>query len=196
MKKWIGCGLLAVLAVTSGCATSPELIKVSNISTLSDVFRELSDGGAIPQGYADLRVVSSLKTHRPGLYSEKDPHGTAAYRLLVNVDGQAIRVGGITAEESSEPRSLRDPESGDGIRYRFDKRVRLKAGTHKIVVALLEDDVAVAREITLAAGSSNTLVLEPVYGATAMRMRPTAYTETSFTEGIKGLQAILNGRPL
>jgi hypothetical protein len=196
MKKVIGYGLLAALMVTSGCATTPELIKASNISSRSDVFQELTDGGAIPRGYADLRIVFSLKTHRPGLYSEKDPHGTAAYLLLVNVDGQVVRVGGMTAEESSEPRSLRDPESGEGIRYRFDKRVRLKAGTHKIAVALPEDDVAVAREVKLAAGSSNTLVLEPVYGATAMRIRPTAYTETSFSEGIKGLLAILNGRPL
>jgi len=196
MRKLIGCGLLAALLVTGGCATSPESKTAGNVSTRSDVFRELADGGAIPQGYADLRIVSSLKTHRPGLYSEKDPHGTAAYLLLVNVDGQAVRVDGTTAPESSEPRSLRDPESGDGIRYRFDRRVRLKAGTHKIAVALPEDDVAVAREITLAAGSSNTLVLEPVYGATALRRRPTAYTETSFTEGITGLLAILNGTPL
>ena len=196
MKKIFGCGLLAALMVTSGCATTPELIKASDISSRSGVFQELTDGGSIPRGYADLRIVFSLKTHRPGLYSEKDSHGTAAYLLLVNVDGQAVRVGGLTAEESSEPRSLRDPESGDGIRYRFDKRVRLKAGTHKIAVALPEDDVTVARELTLAAGSSNTLVLEPVYGATAMRMRPTAYTETSFTEGLKGLLPILNGRPL
>jgi len=112
------------------------------------------------------------------------------------VDGQVVQVRGINAEESSEPRSLRDPESGDGVRYRFDKRVRLKAGAHKTAAALPEDDVAVAREIKLAAGSSNTLVLEPVYGATAAKRRPTAYTDTSFTEGITGLLAILNGKPL
>lgn len=196
MKKMNLLLIVMTLAVISGCAESSALIKASSTSIRTDVFKELNDGGSIPLGYADLRIASSLKTHKPGIYSSKDIHGTPDYKLLLNIDGQAVQLQGSLREENIEPRGLRDAEAGEGIRYQFDKRVRLNAGTHKVVIAILADDVAVERVISLPEGSSNSLVLEPVYKTTPGKRRPASYGVTSFQEGIRGFQVILNGKPI
>ncbi len=172
------------------------MIRTASIGTRNDVFQELTDGGTVPQGYADLRIVSSLKTHRPGIYSIKDIHGTPEYRLLLNIDGQVTQIRGDLREENTEARGIRDPEAGEGIRYRFNKNLRLKAGTHKIVIAIIEDEFAVEREITLAEGGNNTLALEPAYRAAPGKRRPGLYGVTSFKEGIRGVSLILNGKPI
>lgn len=186
--------MMAVI-VMSGCANSSALIRASNTSTRGDVFEELSNGGLVPPGYADLRIASSLKTHKPGIYSAKDIHGTSDYKLLLNIDGQAVQLQGSLHEENSEP-SGRDAEAGEGIRYRFNKKLRLKAGTHKVVLAIPADDLAIEREITLTEGSSNSLVLEPAYRQTPGKRRPDFYGVTSYKEGIKGIWLVLNGKTL
>jgi hypothetical protein len=195
MKKWFICGLLLAVAVTSGCATSTELIKTSSISTRGDVFQVPTDGGPIPDGYAGLSLSSSLKTHKPGVYSAKDAHGTPDYKLLLNIDGQVIEISGALREENLEPRGLRDPEAGEGIRYFFRETVRLKSGTHRLVVVVPVDNIAIEREIALSEGINN-LVLEPLYGANAAKRRPDFYGVTSFYEGIRGFSVIFNGRPI
>lgn len=195
MKRVIPLLSLLAITATSGCAGNGDLIRTSSISTRSDVFQELKDGGLIPAGFADLRITSSLKTHKPGIYSSTDVHGTPEYRLLINIDGQAVQVQGNLYAENIEPRGLRDPEAGEGIRYRFSKNLRLKAGTHKIVVAIPEDGIAVEREITLPEGNNN-LVLEPLYGADMGKQRPGFYGVTSFTEGIKSFGVVLNGKSI
>lgn len=195
MKKMNLMLLILALTLISGCADSSALIRANSTSIRSDVFQELKDGGTISWGYADLRITSSLKTHRPGIYSAKDIHGTPEYRLLVNVDGQAVQLQGSLHEENIEPRGLRDPEAGEGIRYRFSSNLRLKAGAHKIVVAIPDDGLAVEREITLSEGK-NDLVLEPIYRSTPGKQRPAFYGVTSFQEGIKWLRLKLNGHDI
>lgn len=190
-------GLIATIALTSACAHSPQLIKTSVAGTRGDIYQELTDGGSPPQGYADLRIVSSLKTHKPDLYpAEMKSHGTRDYRLLVNIDGQATWAQGRLHEENIEPRGNRDPEAGEGIRYRFNKALRLRAGTHTVRVAVPEDGVVVERQVTLRDGSVNELVVEPIYGIRKARKRLAAYTETSFLEGLRGFGMKLNGEPL
>jgi hypothetical protein len=196
MKKMNLMLLIMALMVINGCAESSALIKASSTSMHTDVFQELSNGGLVPPGLADLRIASSLKTHKPGIYSGKDVHGTPEYRLLINIDGQAVQLQGSLHEENIEPRWLRDPEAGKGIRYGFGRDLRLKAGTHRVVIAIPSDDVAVERKITLADGSDNSLKVEPIYRGTANSRRPGFYGQTSFSEGITGLRVTFNGEPL
>jgi len=188
--------LMLSLMVLSGCAESSALIKANSTSLRTDVYEELTNGATTPQGYVDLRVTATLKTHRPGIYSTKDIHGTPDYKLLLNIDGQAVLLRGNLQNENSESRGLVDPEAGDGIRYRFSKNFRMKAGTHKVVVALPDDEVAVAREITLAEGDVNNLVVEPIYSTKPGKRRPGMYNTTSFTEGIRTIKLMLNGREI
>jgi hypothetical protein len=186
--------LVATIAmmVVSGCASSTALIKASNSSSRSDVFEQISNGGILPPGYADLHISSSLKTHQSGMYSSKDLHGTSDYKLLVNIDGQAIQLQGALHEEDSETSGVRDTEVGEGTRYRFNTKLRLRAGVHKVVLALPADDLAVEQQITLTEGNSNHLILEPVYRQSPGKRRPGFYGVTSYKEGIKGIRLILN----
>jgi len=189
--------LMMSLTVLSGCAESATLIRAGSNSIRSDIFQEFSSGGLVPQGYAELRVVSSLKTHKPGIYPfEKKNHGTPEYRMLVNIDGQAVQLQGDMQKEHIGPSGHRAPEAGDGIRYRFSKTLRLKGGTHRITVALPGDQLAIEREVTLSDGSRNTLVLEPTYGASPDKQRPGFYGVTSFRQGVKGLRPTLNGKEI
>ena len=197
MKRAIFAALLLALAILGACAQNHELITSLSATTRDDVFLELPEKAPIPAGYADLHVLASLKTHKPGIYpNEKKSHGTTDYMLLLNIDGQTTRIKGTLKEEDSEPRFLRDPEAGEGIRYNFRKDVRLKAGPHKISVIIPDDDVIVANGVILTEGSSNILFLEQIYGAAVRRQRPAFYGVTGFFQGIKGLRAYLNGRNL
>lgn len=89
-----------------------------------------------------------------------------------------------------------DPEAGDGIRYLFGKKLRLKSGTHKIIVALPDDGIALEREISLVEGDVNNLVMEPIYSMTQGKKTPGVYSTTSFKEGIRGGRLTLNGKPI
>lgn len=188
--------LLALsMTVVSGCAESSALIKANSTSMRTDIYEELTNGGIAPKGFTDLRITATLKTHKPGIYSSSDIHGTPDYKLLLNIDGQAVLLLGNLQKENSEPMKLVDPEAGDGIRYRFSKNFRLKPGTHRIVVALPDDGIAVEREIALTEGKVNHLVVEPVYSTTPGKRRPGVST-TSFKQGIRTIRLTFNGQDL
>lgn len=192
----LGVTILMSLGILAGCAGNNKSVTEISSSTTQSVFQEIEENVPPVPGYADLRVYSSLKTHKAGFHSIKDNHGTPDYELLINIDGQAVLLRGSLQKENSEPRGLVDPEAGEGIRYRFGKSLRLKGGTHRIVVAIPDDGFAVERAITLAEGNVNNLVLEPIYGTTPGMRRPRAYSTTSFKEGIRGLSLTLNGRDI
>lgn len=162
MKKLISVlSALTTLAVIAGCAGNKDLIKTMSTSISQGVFQEVPQNAPPAPGYLDLRIYSSLKTHKPGIYSETDPHGTPSYKMLVNIDGQAIHLEARLTEEKSGDISMRDPNEGIGIRYLFEKKLRIKAGAHKVVVAIPADDLAIEGEILLS-DSANSLIVEPV----------------------------------
>lgn len=192
MRRFIT--IIFAITITTGCASNYELIKAASSSTRQDVFQEISQGDTLQSGYADLRIHSSLKTHHPGIYSAKDIHGTPDYKIIVNIDGQITELLCVPQKENSEATAFHDPEAGDGMRYRFSKNIRIKAGPHKIIIAIPTDGLAFEQEIILTNGSSNSLTLEPVYGSISGKQRPRFYGMTSFKEGIKKLKFVLNGQ--
>lgn len=189
--------MLFVVAALAGCAGNSELIKSMSTNSRHDVFQEITTAGPVPAGHAELFIVSSLKTHKPGIYSDKDVHGAQEYKLLVNIDGQVVHMAASSLRaERREPQSLRDPEAGEGMRYLFRQELRLKPGRHRVLVSLPSDGIAVERLIDLAEGSRNTLVLEPVYGTAPQKQRPAFYGVRSFMEGIRGFWVTYNGKSL
>lgn len=197
MNKVIsGFTIAATLAILAGCAGNKELAKASGVSTRQNVFQEIAENAPAAPGYVDLRVYSSLKTHKPGIYSNKDIHGTQDYMLTVNIDGQAVKLKGRLTEERSEARSLLDHEAGEGIRYQFTIKLRLKAGPHRVVVALPADDLVTEKELILPGGENILLVVEPVYGAVPGMQKPGTYGLTGFKEGIKSIRLLLNGKTI
>lgn len=188
--------MITAFVILGGCASNKELVNVISTSTNQDVFQEIEEKSLPVPGYADLQIYSSLKTHKPGIYSDDDLHGTKDYLLVVNIDGQATQLRGRLNLERCEARSLRDPEEGDGIRYEFTKNLRIKPGPHKIAVAIPSDDLAIEQEINIAEGGIHKLAIEPIYSSTQVNQRPTNYCLTSFMQGIRSMRLLLNGKTI
>jgi len=181
-------GMYLAVATMCGCAHQAELIKSAATSTRADIFMNAPTTDKIPVGLTELDILLSVKT----------PHKkTSDYTLLVNIDGQAISVLGTWNKESLDQRSVYDPESGEGIRYSFKKKLWLKPGTHRLIVALPENGIAIDKEITLLPESDNELKLEPVYAAKPVQQtKPAQYFNRHFFYGIGGLSFVLNGKAL
>ena len=190
MKTLILIWLSTSLIMMSGCSTGSVLLKNCCNGTRTDVFQVVDDGGAIPQGYARLRIFSSLKVLMLG----DSLFGSKLTALVVNIDGQVIRISGMATEENSDARRLRDPEAGKGIRYTFTTKLQLNKGAHRLIVALPEKGVIIEKEVTLADGIENLLQLEPLYHRTPPRRH--SFGETSFKEGILSFDANLNGNDI
>ncbi|MBJ6723720.1 hypothetical protein [Geomesophilobacter sediminis] len=198
MKKSMALMVMAAVLGMGGCTGPASLTHSAKLSTVPACYQdETEQNVAIPQGYAELRVVSSLKTHLPGEFGLDDNgHGLPHYQLAVSIGEQTTLLQGELLQEKGSYGFFRNAESGEGMRYRFGKRLRVKAGTHKLVVGLPGDDINIEKEISLAEKSRNTLVLEPVYRLTARAQRIGFYGESSFNEGIKGFKLVLNGEAL
>lgn len=196
MKKLRLLALGAMFAVFAGCAVSPQAGLKQEIVKSGEVFREADRGGVTPEGYADLTVTASIKTHRQRPSLMPDSHGGANYAMQVAIDGEVVAVTAQGRLERREGNNFTDPEAGKGIRYIFTKTLRLQAGPHRVKVSLPEDGVGVTHDITLRSGSANQLVLKPVYAAVGGKKRPGFYGLTSFKEGISRMQVALNGKIL
>lgn len=188
--------MLMAMGVMAGCAGNREMIKTMSTSTSQDIFKVVADKSSPEPGYVDLRIYSSLKTYGPGTYSEKDVHGTPDYTMLVNIDGQAIDLKGRLREERSEARFMRDAEEGSGIRYQFETKLRIKAGSHKIVVSIPADGLVTVKEVVFTEGEINSLTIEPRYGTIPGKQRLGLYGMTSFKRGVRSVRLLLNGKAI
>jgi hypothetical protein len=185
-------GLMVATAVMSGCARSPELLKMTSVNVRSDVFQETFSEEAIPEGYSKLTISTSLKTHKPGSrLFDSSKRDTSEYVLLINIDGQIARIEGVLSDDNS--RTNNDPEAGDRIRYLFKKKILLKPGSHRLIIASQEDGIAIEKEIILADGMNNIIQLKPQYGGVESSRKPAVYgSGPSFQNGIKGFDVWLN----
>jgi len=194
--KVFACAALLVVGVVAGCAGRQAPVELLSASSNQNVFQEVDTSEPPSQGYLDVYLSFSVKTHKRGAFAKTDTHGTADYSLVVTIDGQKLVLHGLVQQENSEPQGLVDPEAGDGVRYRFSTKLRLKAGSHKIVIALPADGIAVTRGITLAEGRLNTVLLEPIYGSVPGMRSPRDFNACSFRQGVRGLRLTLNGREI
>ena len=189
--------LLLAGMVLAGCAGNGKLLKRAEISARSNVYTVISPAIPPEQGSADLTIRASVKTHSAGQFPlGKDSHGTSDYVLLVNIDGEPLRISGAPASEEGPTDIERHPEAGDGTRYLFRAHLRLKAGPHRIIVALPSDRVAVQREILLDERTDSLLEVSPSYYSDRRQTGPGSAGATSFREGIGGLDLMLNGKAL
>lgn len=188
--------VVMTLVIFAGCAGNNESVKAMSTSTNQNIFTEIAENEPPVPGYTTLRIYSSLKTHKAGIYSNKDIHGTQNYTLLVNIDGQVITLKGRMSEEKREARSQRDHEEGEGVRYQFTKNVRVKVGPHRLAVALPAEALVAESEVIVSDGENNFLVVEPIYSSVPGKQRSGTYGVTSFKEGIKSIRLVLNGKTI
>jgi len=189
--------LLFAGIVLAGCAGNGDLLKRVNSPERSNVFTVVTTATPPERGFADLTIRASVKTHRTALFPlGNDPHGTSGYQLLVNIDGEPYRISGWPGIEEGFSDTGRNPETGEGIRYLFRAHLRLKAGSHRVIVALPGDRVATQRELRLEERTDNLLEVTPSYYPDRRQLGPGSAGATSFREGISGLELSVNGKPL
>jgi hypothetical protein len=189
--------LMLAGSILAGCAGSAELLKRAERPERSNVYMVVTNSTPPEQGFADLTIRASVKTHSAGQFPlGKDSHGTSDYVLLVNIDGEPLRIPGAPAIEEGLSDAERHPEAGDGTRYLFRAHLRLKAGSHRVIVALPGDRVAVQRDILLDERTDSVLEVSPSYYSDRSQTGPGSAGATSFKEGIGGLDLMLNGKAL
>jgi len=190
--------ILAVLLLSSlsGCGATATLIAAKSQSERADVFAEVADASAKPQGYADLIVKANIKTHVEGYYSDEPEtslHGKPGYPFVLNIDGQAVvwKVDGqreVKPAHDEQGRTSNDPEARTGIKYTLEKKLRLREGAHKVYLALPEDDYIVEAEITLRGGETAVLEFRPIYWH-----KHVPSVMATFLKGIRKYEVYLNG---
>ncbi|MEN6489679.1 MAG: hypothetical protein ABFD66_12525 [Smithella sp.] len=186
---------LMILIVLTGCGTAAKEIQIRSQSNRLDVFTEINDASPPVQGFATLTIKASIKTHLARYYvleSRESIHGKQGYPFLINIDGQAET---WTAEGKKDSLPLYDldgktshnPEAGEGMKYVIEKKIRLRAGTHKIFLGLPADDYIKEVDITLKEGNAYMLEFKPIY---KYKDYPTRIP--TYLKGIKEYEVYLN----
>ena len=184
--------LISGIILTS-CTVNSALVKKAQTPETSGRYTAVKPELSPRKGFADLTVIASLKTHVAGSF---DTHGTAGYRLLVNLDGEPLKLTGTRQQESDDTLPENHPEAGDGIRYRFSTHLRLDSGLHKIIVSLPDDNIAVQCEIRLEDMTDSVLELRPSYYSDWKRIKRGNSGGMNFKNGISGFDLFLDGKQI
>ncbi len=179
---------LMIFAALTGCGTAAKEIQMRSQSDRTGVFTEANEATLPVQGFATLTIKASIKTHLVGYYaleSRESIHGKQGYPFLVSIDGQAETWTAAGKKDSlplygKDGKTSHDPEAGEGMKYALEKKLRLRAGTHKVFFGLCADDYFKEVEITLKDGDSALLEFKPVY---RYKTYPTRIS--TFLKGIK-----------
>ena len=169
MKNMVHLVLILFLAVClANCGATREQIRTQSITEREGVFQEVTTAAGPPAGFADVVVKASFKTHLSGegslLESGDSPHGGPSYRLIMNIDGQAVTWEAKGVQENSPiVKGRHFPEEGEGMRYVLEKKIRLHAGAHSIFFAVPEENYTKTVTVNLPEGKSFTLEFHPIY---------------------------------
>jgi len=188
--------VVLLLMVLAGCGVTAKMIAAKSQNERADVFTEETDPGAKPQGYVDVVVKASIKTHVEGYHSDESGeslHGKPGYPFVLNIDGQAVvwKVDGqkdVNSAYDEQGNTSRDPEAGTGVSYILERKIRLRGGTHKVYFVLPEDDYIVDADITLRSGEEAVLEFRPLYWH-----KHIPYHIPTFLKGIRKFEIYLNG---
>ena len=185
--------LVFFMIALGGCATTQQ-IKIKSQSERTDVFQEVRKDAPPSEGFTDLTIRASIKTHLKGFFPIElgdTRHGERDYPFLINVDGQAAiwKVDGQRERIRTESGKEKNPEKGEGMRYILEKRIRLAPGVHSVFFSLPSEGFATEMKVILDAGTPNRLEFRPVY-------RTLRRFEENFINGIRRCEAYFNGKIL
>ncbi len=160
--------LLAFVVLAANCGAAREQIHTQSKSLCEGIFCEVNTPDGPPPGYADVVIKASLKTHLSGegtlLESRSSPHGGPSYHFVVNIGGQAV-TWKVPGQRENLPvvRDRHSQDEGDGMRYALEKRIRLRAGKHRIFFGVPEENYAKTVTVNLQEGKSYTWEFQPIY---------------------------------
>lgn len=169
MKKLMHSALVvALLILAANCGAAREQIRTQSLTEREGVFQEVTTTDGPPPGFADMVLKASLKTHLSGeghlLESRNSPHGGPVYRFILNIDGQAVTWDAPGQREKIPVVGDRhSQDEGDGIKYALEKRIRLRAGMHRIFFGVSEENYAKTVTVNLQEGKSYNLEFRPIY---------------------------------
>ncbi len=161
--------LLTFVVLLANCGASREQIANQSITRIEGVFCEVNTPEAPPPGYADLVIKVSLKTPLRGrtlLEPKIPPHGALFYTFVINIDGQAKTYEVKGREERDPPvddQGKKLPEGGLGMQYAFEKKLRLKVGSHRLFFGIPGELYYKEINLTLEGGESYLLSFKPNY---------------------------------
>jgi hypothetical protein len=168
--KNIMCSALvaALLILVANCGAAREQIRTQTLTERQGVFQEVTITNGPPPGFADVVVKASLKTHLSGegplLESRNSPHGGPFYHFVLNIDGQAVTWKAPGQRENLPVVKGRgSQDEGDGMRYTLEKKIRLRAGTHRIFLGVPDENYTKTMTVNLQEGKSYTLEYRPIY---------------------------------
>jgi hypothetical protein len=163
-------------------------------SEQASVFEEINEKDSkIVEGYSELFIRASIKIPQKEFYlfNTRPPrHENSQYPFVININGQGElwTVNCTLDDQRMYVYSERNPEGGQGLMCRLEKRIRLKPGSYKVYFGLPEEEFETEITISLADGSSNVLEFKPIYWQGGDRRR-------TFSNGISTFDIFLNGKP-
>jgi len=190
--------VVLLVAVLTGCGVAARTIAARSASEKTDVFTEVAGSEVAPSGYADVLITANIKTHLEGFYkgeAKTSVHGKEAYPFVFNIDGQAVlwKAEGKKHElpEYVDGKTSHDPEAGAGMKYVLNKKIRLRAGSHKMFFGLPEDDYYREVVINVKEGEAQMLDFKPEY---RYKTRPTRIP--TYMQGVSKFDILSNGNPV
>jgi hypothetical protein len=188
---------LAVLLTTLvffGCAHVTQEHIMQKASEGGSSFEEMNEQDKqLPEGYSELFIKAWIKIPKKETYliKKKPPRKeNSEYPFVLDINGQGV-LWGVNCpfdEQRTYVHNKRNPEGGEDLMCRLEKRTRLRSGSCKVYLGLPEEEFETEVAISLAKGSSNVLEFRPIYWKPGDNIR-------SFWNGISGFDIFFNGKP-
>jgi hypothetical protein len=175
-----------------GHATREHIIQKASEEATS--FEEISgEDKQLPEGYSELIIKARIKIPQKEFYliKKRPPRNeNSQYPFVFNINGQGVlwMVNCALDKQRTYINNKRNPEGGDGLMCRLEKRIRLKFNSYKLYLGLPEEEFETEVPISLTDCSSNVLEFKPVY-------RRSGDNRRIFWKGISNFNIFLNGKP-
>ena len=180
--------LLMVCGGLTACAGGTA----AGLGVRSDVFQVVKGEVAPEAGQLLVSISASIKTHtESSIPFELAQHGSDAYRLVVDIDGQSLDLPFETMAETTTSDPLRDPESGSGLRYHYRATVALRPGSYRVTAWLPTENVTARQEVQISA-DTRQIIIKPLYRGLAGRKPASLRWQPTFKDGVSALNMVVN----
>ena len=185
---------LLITLVFLGCAHGTRERIMQKASEEASSFEEINEKDSqLPEGYSELLIKASIKIPQKEFYLIKTRpprYENLQYPFVFNINGQGVlwMVNRTFDKQRTYINNKRNPEGGEGLICRLEKRIRLRSGSYKVYLGLPEEEFETAVAIFLPDSSSNVLEFKPIY-------RWHGIYHLMFWNGISSFDIFFNGKP-
>jgi hypothetical protein len=187
--------VLLTTLVFLGCVHGTRERIMQKASEEASSFEEINEKDSqLPEDYTELLIKSSIKIPQKEFYliKRKPPRNeNSQYPFVLNINGQGVllMVNCTLDKQRTYINNKRNPEGGEGLMCRLEKRIRLMSGYYKVYLGLPEEEFETEVTISLADGSSNVLEFKPIYWRSGDNRR-------MFWKGISNFDIFLTVSPI